>query len=126
MKQLLIVLALGATLAGTIDLSGITRQPVDRNAVNVTDATETATPEATPTPLPDCEPPEFYDPWLNRCRLPDTPEPSETPAWSPEIQATMDANPYDNDWQYINWCFDYVDGGTRIIYYPCDATPEAP
>lgn len=31
----------------------------------------TATPTASATPQPVCQPPEFFDPFLNRCRLPD-------------------------------------------------------
>jgi len=33
----------------------------------------TATYTPSNTPLPSCAPPEFYDPFLNRCRLPDQP-----------------------------------------------------
>jgi hypothetical protein len=36
--------------------------------------TSTATPTASNTPLPSCNPPEFFDPFLNRCRMPDSPQ----------------------------------------------------
>jgi len=50
----------------------------------------TPAPTATPadTPVPSCTPPEFFDPFLNRCRLPDaTPYGSLTLQDSPLYQA---------------------------------------
>lgn len=85
--------------------------------------------DAPPTPAPAetvCPPGEWYHPDLDRCWPVATEEPTETPPWGADIQATMDADPFDNDYQYVDWCFDYVNGGTRIVYYPCNATPEPP
>ncbi len=64
-RHLLLILSLGASLAGAINLSG-----------TVGNEDTTSAPEITEigTPFPECEPPEFYDPWLDRCRLPDTPD----------------------------------------------------
>mgnify|MGYP001607002665 FL=1 len=133
MKQLLLIFTLGASLAGAVNISDRTRpDPVDRSAINanVSRETETATHEATAeltaTPMPECPPGDHYDLTLGRC-WPDEPPieiPTETPPWSADIQATMDADPYDNDYQYIGICWEYAGGGTYLIYYPCDATPE--
>ena len=126
-KQLIFILVLGATLAGTVNLSGpVWLDPVDRSTVNssVSRETETATPEVTAemtsTIFPECPDAEFYNLPMERCWPIDTPEPeiTITPTWGDDIQATMDADPYDNDYQYIDICWEYVDGGTRIIYYP--------
>lgn len=86
-------------------------------------AASIAAPEATETPMPECPEGEFYNAPMDRCWPIETPAPE--PTWGADIQATMDADLYDNDYQYIGWCFDYVEGGTRIIYYPCDADPES-
>lgn len=89
---------------------------------------ESPTPDATATEEPTwvpCAEDEYWDPYMDRCRRPeDDIQPTETPSWGVDIQATMDADPYDNDYQYLAMCWDYVDGGTRIVYYPCDSTPE--
>jgi LysM repeat protein len=46
--------------------------PVSTDTPVATDTPSiTATPTASATPQPVCEPPEFFDPFLNRCRLPD-------------------------------------------------------
>ena len=46
--------------------------PVSTSTPLATDTPSiTATPTASATPQPVCQPPEFFDPFLNRCRLPD-------------------------------------------------------
>ncbi|MEK7323849.1 MAG: LysM peptidoglycan-binding domain-containing protein, partial [Chloroflexota bacterium] len=46
--------------------------PVSTSTPVATDTPSiTATPTASATPQPVCQPPEFFDPFLNRCRLPD-------------------------------------------------------
>ncbi|MEK7785210.1 MAG: hypothetical protein AAB658_07280, partial [Chloroflexota bacterium] len=46
--------------------------PVSTDTPVATDTPSiTATPTASATPQPVCQPPEFFDPFLNRCRLPD-------------------------------------------------------
>lgn len=52
-----------------------------------------------------------------------TSEPVATLPWGPDIQATMDADLFDNDAPYNNQCFEYVNGGGQIRYFPCDGTP---
>jgi hypothetical protein len=132
-KQLLTIITLGATLAGAVNVSGLTRlEPVDRDALGNDAPITISTLEATAdeTSLPSCPDGEIYNPPMDRCwpdetPIEDTPEPDDIePTWGADIQATMDADPYDNDYQYIEWCFEYMDGGTWIRYFPCDATPD--
>lgn len=114
-RHLLLVLSLGASLAGALNLSDL-----------VDDTDTTATPEITETvtgtPLPECLASEFYSVDMKRCWPIETPTP-ELDATEPT--ATDDPNPYDNDYHDAGICFEYVDGGTRIIYYPCDVVPES-
>jgi serine/threonine-protein kinase len=57
-----------------------TRSPTASPTATPRRPTRTPTPSLTPTVF--CKPPEFYDTFLDRCRLPDTPKPppTETPA----------------------------------------------
>ncbi|MBI3243767.1 MAG: FecR domain-containing protein [Chloroflexi bacterium] len=59
------------------------RPPATRTPAPTSTLADTPTPEA--TPLPSCTPPEFFDPFLNRCRLNSdfTAAPSQTDAPPP-------------------------------------------
>jgi len=54
-------------------------------------------PTLTYTPTPNCVPPEFFDPFLNRCRLPDQPNPGDVDAdgdgYTPNQGDCNDADP---------------------------------
>ena len=123
MKKLIVVLALLAI--ATTAIRGTPQRPITHNNVSrETLATATATPaptdEPTATDGPRCEPPAYYDPYMDTCRLPDEVTPEPTTIWD---SGDLNDNPFDNDYGDVGWCFDYVDGGTRIIYYPCDEPP---
>jgi hypothetical protein len=61
-----------ATLTPTLTATATRRPP----STAVVTRTPTPPPTLTYTPTPNCIPPEFFDPFLNRCRLPDQPTPN--------------------------------------------------
>ena len=85
-KQFLTILAFGVSLAGAINLSDLIRQPIDRSAVN-SDATETAMPESTETPLPECPANEVYSVDMMRCWIDET----EARMFAPGLEETIAA-----------------------------------
>jgi hypothetical protein len=60
--------------------------PTRTPAPTVPPRTRTVTPGPTDTRTPTCDPPEFFDPFLNICRLPD--EPPTTPPPGPYPDGT--------------------------------------
>ena len=125
MKHIFTIIILASALAWSATATGLTHHNERVTPAPVVTVTETETPAPSGEPAEPCTPPEYYDPYMDRCRLPeDDYTPTPGPEWGADIQATMDADAYDNDYQYIDWCFDYVDGGTRIVYYPCGETPQ--
>ena len=127
MKTIITVISLSIALTWIATATGLTHhnERVTPAPGSTSSPTETPTPAPSGEPAERCTSPEYYDPYMDRCRLPeDDYTPTPGPEWGADIQATIDADPYDNDYQYIEWCFDYVDGGTRIVYYPCGETPQ--